>query len=122
MSELLKVVDLKKYFPVRGGLFRRVVANVKAVDGVSFELEKGRTLGLVGAGNIGLEFVKLVVPFGMRVIGFDPAYDDAGARRDGFELCSLEDVFRTAEELGIDLSRPERGSDEEDARRAARPF
>ena len=53
MSELLKVVDLKKYFPVRGGLFRRVVANVKAVDGVSFELEKGRTLGLVGESGCG---------------------------------------------------------------------
>ena len=53
MSELLRVVDLKKYFPVRGGLFRRVVANVKAVDGVSFELEKGRTLGLVGESGCG---------------------------------------------------------------------
>jgi peptide/nickel transport system ATP-binding protein/oligopeptide transport system ATP-binding protein len=53
VSELLRVVDLKKYFPVRGGLFRRVVANVKAVDGVSFELEKGRTLGLVGESGCG---------------------------------------------------------------------
>ena len=36
------------------------------------------------------------------------------------ELAEIdEDVFRTAEELGIDISRPERGSDEEDARRAA---
>ena len=53
MSELLKVIDLKKYFPVRGGLFRRVVANVKAVDGVSFILQKGRTLGLVGESGCG---------------------------------------------------------------------
>ena len=53
MSELLKVVDLKKYFPVRGGLFHRVVAHVKAVDGVSFVLRRGRTLGLVGESGCG---------------------------------------------------------------------
>jgi oligopeptide/dipeptide ABC transporter ATP-binding protein len=53
VSTLLKVVDLKKYFPVRGGMFHRVVAHVKAVDGVSFELKKGRTLGLVGESGCG---------------------------------------------------------------------
>ncbi len=53
MSELLKVVDLKKHFPVRGGLWRRVVAQVKAVDGVSFTLRAGRTLGLVGESGCG---------------------------------------------------------------------
>jgi oligopeptide/dipeptide ABC transporter ATP-binding protein len=53
MSELLKVVDLKKHFPVRGGLWRRVVARVKAVDGVSFTLRAGRTLGLVGESGCG---------------------------------------------------------------------
>ena len=50
---LLKVVDLKKHFPVRGGLFHRVVATVKAVDGVSFELASHRTLGLVGESGCG---------------------------------------------------------------------
>ena len=50
---LLKVVNLKKHFPVRGGLFRRVVATVKAVDGVSFELASHRTLGLVGESGCG---------------------------------------------------------------------
>ncbi len=54
MSEpLLKVVNLKKHFPVRGGLFSRVLASVKAVDGVSFELGKQRTLGLVGESGCG---------------------------------------------------------------------
>jgi oligopeptide/dipeptide ABC transporter ATP-binding protein len=50
---LLKVVNLQKHFPVRGGMFRRVVAQVKAVDGVSFELGRQRTLGLVGESGCG---------------------------------------------------------------------
>ncbi len=50
---LLKVVNLKKHFPVRGGMFSRVLAKVKAVDGVSFELGKQRTLGLVGESGCG---------------------------------------------------------------------
>jgi oligopeptide transport system ATP-binding protein len=51
---LLKVTDLHKHFPVRKGLlFERTVDEVKAVDGVSFELEAGRTLGLVGESGSG---------------------------------------------------------------------
>jgi oligopeptide/dipeptide ABC transporter ATP-binding protein len=50
---LLEVKELTKHFPVRGGLLRRVVAQVKAVDGVSFSLEAGRTLGLVGESGCG---------------------------------------------------------------------
>jgi oligopeptide transport system ATP-binding protein len=52
-SPLLQVRDLKKYFPVRGGLFGRVQAQVKAVDGVSFTVDTGSTLGLVGESGCG---------------------------------------------------------------------
>ena len=53
MTTLLEVRNLQKHFPVRGGLLRRVVAHVRAVDGVSFTLETGRTLGLVGESGCG---------------------------------------------------------------------
>ncbi|NND59351.1 MAG: dipeptide ABC transporter ATP-binding protein [Gammaproteobacteria bacterium] len=50
---LLRVRELRKYFPVRGGFPRRIIAQLKAVDGVSFEIEHGRTFGLVGESGCG---------------------------------------------------------------------
>ena len=50
---LLEVKNLKKYFPVKAGVFRKTVAHVKAVDDVSFAIKKGETLGLVGESGCG---------------------------------------------------------------------
>ena len=50
---LLEVNNLVKYFPIRGGLLSRVVANVKAVNDVSFKIQKGEVLGLVGESGSG---------------------------------------------------------------------
>ena len=51
--DILQVRDLKKYFPVRGGLSSRTGGQVRAVDGVTFDLKRGTTMGLVGESGCG---------------------------------------------------------------------
>ncbi len=56
MSEaklLLKVENLKKHFPITSGVFKKVVGQVKAVDGVSFQMNSGETVGIVGESGCG---------------------------------------------------------------------
>ena len=52
-SNILRLVAVKKYFPIRRGFFQKTVGWVKAVDGVSFEIQKGKTMGLVGESGCG---------------------------------------------------------------------
>ena len=52
-AEFLEVRDLRKYFPVRRGILLRTVGQVQAVDGVSFAVARGTTLGLVGESGCG---------------------------------------------------------------------
>jgi oligopeptide transport system ATP-binding protein len=52
-DDLIVVRDLAKYFPIHAGVFSRHVADVKAVDGIDFEIRRGETLGLVGESGSG---------------------------------------------------------------------
>jgi oligopeptide/dipeptide ABC transporter ATP-binding protein len=52
-ENLLEVKNLKKYFPVKAGIFKKTVAHVKAVDDISFTVKEGETLGLVGESGCG---------------------------------------------------------------------
>ena len=69
---LLSVDGLRKWYPVRGGLFGRPAAWVRAVDGVSFEIQEGETFALVGESGcgkttVGRSVLRLVEPTGGRV-------------------------------------------------------
>lgn len=83
---LLEVEDLKTYFPVRKGLLRRAAGYVKAVDGVSFNIKPGKTLGLVGESGCGKTTVARtivrLVPATAGKITFDHA-DVLQARGEG---------------------------------------
>ncbi len=81
---LLIVENLKKYFPVRGGLLNRQVATVQAVDDVSFLVRKGETLGIVGESGCGKSttarlLMRLMAPdSGSVVFDGDPVGDRRG--------------------------------------------
>jgi peptide/nickel transport system ATP-binding protein len=80
MEAILEVKDLKKYFPIRKGLWRRTVGYVKAVDGVSFYIGRGETLGLVGESGCGKTttgrcLLRLIEPTAGQVIFGDERVD-----------------------------------------------
>lgn len=50
---LLNVSELKKYYPIKRGILRRTIGHVRTVDGVSFYIKRGETLGLVGESGCG---------------------------------------------------------------------
>jgi peptide/nickel transport system ATP-binding protein len=81
-ADLLKVSDLKVHFPVHKGLFKRVAGYVKAVDGVTLEIKKGRTLALVGESGCGKTTV------GKGILQLVPV-TSGSVRYDGTELTQL---------------------------------
>ncbi|MFC1679234.1 ABC transporter ATP-binding protein [Elusimicrobiota bacterium] len=70
---ILDITGLKVYFPIHGGLFLRKVGEIRAVDGVSFEIKRGETLGLVGESGcgkttVGKSIINLVPPTAGKVL------------------------------------------------------
>lgn len=94
---LLEVKNLHVRFPVHGGIFQRKVAEVKAVDGVSFTIERGETLGLVGESGCGkttvgralINILKHVAP-GVELDGEVVYVDGNGTRTDLLHLSKHE--------------------------------
>ena len=70
---IVEVKNLKQYFPIKSGLMQRVVGHVKAVDDISFKIERGKTMGLVGESGcgkttVGKTLLRLLKPTGGKVI------------------------------------------------------
>ena len=83
--ELLEVNDLKVHFPIRKGLFKHTVGHVFAVDGISFSLEKGKTLALVGESGCGKTTV------GKSILNLLPA-TGGSVRYQGTDLLALSNT------------------------------
>ncbi len=85
MSEyLVEVNDLVKHFPIKGGLLQKVTGYVKAVDGISFKIKRGETMGLVGESGcgkttVGRSILRLIEPTSGNIrIG---SYDISGMKK-----------------------------------------
>ena len=83
IEPLLRVHDLKVHFPIRRGLFQRVVDHVRAVDGISFDVYKGQTLGLVGESGCGKTTT------GRAILRLVPI-TEGSVTYDGIEVSALE--------------------------------
>ena len=96
-KDFLRLTDVKVHFPVRGGVFRKAIGACKAVDGVSFSLKKGETLGLVGESGCGKStlaksIVRLVKPTSGQIFFKEYASDDPRGKKD---FCkSVQMVFQ----------------------------
>jgi oligopeptide/dipeptide ABC transporter ATP-binding protein len=98
---LLRVRNLKKYFPIRRGILSRVTAYVKAVDDISFDINRGETFGLVGESGCGKTTAGRAV---LRLL-----QPDAGAIQfDGIDLLSLnpQQLRRRRREMQIIFQDP----------------
>jgi len=126
---LIDVVHLKKYFPIRGGLFKRPVGSVKAVDNVSFFIKRGETLGLVGESGCGKTTVgrsiMMLTPPTEGYVFFETPKDVVRRFTEVYELLSgtekgkmgVDTAVRILEGVDRLVNTPECGIREEKAKR-----
>jgi oligopeptide transport system ATP-binding protein len=100
-TPLLQVKDLVKQFPIRGGLLQRVVDRVHAVDGVSFDLQPGETLGVVGESGCGKSTTGRCV---LRLI--EPTSGEVWFRGQNVTAMDKESLRRLAREMQIIFQDP----------------
>lgn len=101
MENILEVKHLKTYFPIRGGFFRKVVANLKAVDDISLTLKPGRTLGLVGESGCGKS------TFGRSVLQLiPPTAGEVWFNGKNVTDCSKEEMKNLRKEMQIIFQDP----------------
>jgi peptide/nickel transport system ATP-binding protein len=99
MSALLQIKDIKKTFPVRKGVFQRIVGQVTAVKGLSLEVQKGKTMGLVGESGCGKStlakmLVGLIEPTAGEIIFDGETLVHKGGERDMAAARQVQIVFQ----------------------------
>jgi peptide/nickel transport system ATP-binding protein len=95
---LLEVIDLVKHFPIRRGFLKRTVGHVRAVDGVTFHVMEGETLGLVGESGCGKtttgrSIIRAITPTSGQVWFSDPALGRVNVAK--LEQAQLKQVWRS---------------------------
>ncbi len=98
---LLEVQNLKTYFPIQGGIFRRTVGYVQAVDDISFDIKKGETFGLVGESGCGKTTTGRTILRLNKATGGKVIFD----KKDVFAL-SAGDLKRTRRDMQIIFQDP----------------
>ncbi|WPC03326.1 ABC transporter ATP-binding protein [Pseudomonas benzenivorans] len=88
---LLEVDDLRVWFPIKKGLLRRTVGHVKAVDGISFSLPQGQTLGIVGESGSGKSTLGLAI---LRLLGSQGAIRFQGQALQGLSQHAVRPLRR----------------------------
>lgn len=99
-TPLIQVEDLKMYYPVKGGIISHTTGFIRAVDGISFSIMEGETLGLVGESGcgkstIGRGLVGLEKPVGGRILYEGKDLSLLGRRDMKRIRTQLQMVFRT---------------------------
>ncbi|MGD2269237.1 MAG: dipeptide ABC transporter ATP-binding protein [Desulfobacterales bacterium] len=96
---LLEVRNLKKYFPIKKGVLSRTLGQIRAVDGVSFALKRGETLGLVGESGcgkttVGRSILRLIEPTAGQIIFNDQNLLELGREELRKVRASLQIIFQ----------------------------
>ena len=98
---LVRVRDLKMHFPIRAGVLNRVVGAIKAVDGVTFDIVKGETLGLVGESGCGKTTAGRAILYLYQPTGGEVAFRGIDLAKEG-----PEDVRRTRRHMQMIFQDP----------------
>lgn len=102
---LVELKDLKTYFPVQKGVFKRTVAHVKAVDGVSINIYKGETLGLVGESGCGKTTLGKTILQLVKATSGEVLYDYGEGTKDLTNL-SEKEMVKARKQLQIIFQDP----------------